>query len=164
MSDVQTAVNTSIVVDAPIDRAFAVFTEDMGSWWPKEHHMLQSQESHMVFEPKKGGRAHELGDDGTECKWASVLVWEPPNRVVFTWEISPQWSLESDPAKVSEVEVRFTAEAAGRTRVDVEHRNLDRHGDGWEGLRAAVDSPEGWPLDLAAFSRRLEDERVAGTA
>jgi uncharacterized protein YndB with AHSA1/START domain len=164
MTDVQTAVSSSIVVDAPIDRAFAVFTEDMGSWWPQEHRMLQGQKSRMVFEPKKGGRAYELGADGTECKWSTVLVWEPPDRVVFSWEISPQWSLETDPAKASEVEVRFTAEAVGRTRVDVEHRNLDRHGDGWEDLRDALGSPEGWPTELAAYTRRLEEERVGGKA
>ncbi|HXB36254.1 MAG TPA: hypothetical protein VNU75_00990, partial [Acidimicrobiales bacterium] len=81
--------------------------------------------------------------------------------LVFTWEISPQWSLETDMAKASEVEVRFTAENAGRTRVDVEHRNLDRHGDGWENLRDAIGSPGGWPLELGAFARRVESEKVA---
>jgi uncharacterized protein YndB with AHSA1/START domain len=161
MTDVQTAVSSSIVVDAPIERAFAVFTEDMGSWWPPEHRMLQGQKSHMVFEPKQGGRAYELGADGTECKWSTVLVWEPPHRVVLTWEISPQWSLETDPAKASEVEVSFTPEAQSRTRVVVEHRHLDRHGNGWEDLRGALGSPEGWPTELASYNRRLEDEKVA---
>jgi uncharacterized protein YndB with AHSA1/START domain len=161
MTDVQTAVSSSIVVDAPIDRAFAVFTEDMGSWWPQEHRMLQAQESHMVFEPKQGGRAYEVGADGTECKWASVLVWEPPRRVVFTWEISPQWSLETDQAKASEVEVRFFTETDSRTRVDVEHRHLDRHGEGWESLRDAVGSPEGWPVELRSFAQRLAESSVA---
>ena len=116
MTDVQTAVSTSIVVDAPIERAFAVFTEDIGSWWPQEHHMLQGQESHMVLEPKEGGRIYEIGADGSDCKWSHVLVWEPPHRLVFTWELSPQWSLETDIAKASEVEVRFTAEDDGRTQ------------------------------------------------
>ena len=165
MTEVETAVSSSIVVDAPVEHAFAVFTEDMGSWWPREHHMLQGQESHMVFEPKKDGRVYELGADGTTCEWSHVRVWEPPRRVVFTWEISPQWSIVSEQAKASEVEVRFTAEADGRTRVDVEHRHLDRHGEGWEGLRDAVGSPEGWPLELRAFSERLaalhEDEKAA---
>jgi uncharacterized protein YndB with AHSA1/START domain len=164
MTEVQTAVNASIVVDAPIDRAFTVFTEDMGRWWPQDHHMLQGQESRMVFEPREGGRAYELGADGTECQWSHVVVWEPPNRVVFTWEISPQWSLETDRAKASEVEVRFTAEETGRTRVDIEHRYLDRHGEGWENLRDAVGSPEGWPTDLASFGRRFEGEKVAADA
>ena len=164
MTDVQTAVSSSIVVDAPIDRAFAVFTQDIGSWWPQEHHMLQGQESHMVFEPKVGGLIYELGADGSECKWSHVLVLEPPHRIVFTWEISPQWSLETDRAKASEVEVRFTAESDARTRVDVEHRHLDRHGEGWENLRDAVGSPGGWPVELGAFAHRLEDERVGREA
>jgi uncharacterized protein YndB with AHSA1/START domain len=161
MTDVQTAVSASIVVDASIDRAFAVFTEDMGSWWPQEHHMLQGQESHMVFEAKKGGRAYELGADGTECKWSTVRVWEPPHRVVFTWEISPQWSLETDPDRASEVEVRFVAEDPGRTRVEVEHRHLDRHGEGWENLRDAIGSPEGWPVELRALAQRLDADKAA---
>jgi uncharacterized protein YndB with AHSA1/START domain len=123
--------------------------------------MLQGQESHMVLEPKEGGRIYEIGSDGSDCKWSHVLAWEPPHRLVFTWEISPQWSLETDRAKASEVEVRFTAENAGRTRVDVEHRNLDRHGDGWENLRDAIGSPGGWPLELGAFARRVQSEKVA---
>jgi uncharacterized protein YndB with AHSA1/START domain len=90
-----------------------------------------------------------------------VLVWEPPNRVVFTWELSPQWSLETDRAKASEVEVRFTAEDRGRTRVDIDHHDLDRHGEGWEGLRDAIGSPEGWPLELGAFAQRVQAEKVA---
>jgi uncharacterized protein YndB with AHSA1/START domain len=161
MTDVQTAVTASTVVDAPIERAFAVFTEDIGSWWPQEHHMLQGQESHMVLEPKVGGRIYEQGADGSDCQWSHVLVWEPPHRVVFTWEISPQWSLETDRSKASEVEVRFTVEGDRRTRLDVEHRNLDRHGEGWEGLRDAIASPGGWPLELHAFEQRLGAEKVA---
>lgn len=161
MPDAQTTVTTSIIVDAPIERAFSVFTEDIGSWWPREHHMLQGQESHMVLEPNVGGRIYELGADGSECRWSHVLAWEPPNRLVFTWEISPQWSLETDRAKASEVDVRFTAEGPGRTRVDVEHRHLDHHGDGWEGLRDAIASPGGWPLELHAFTQRIQAEQVA---
>lgn len=161
MTDVGTAVTVSTVVDASVARAFAVFTEDIGGWWPQEHHMLQGQESHMVLEPEVGGRIYERGADGSDCQWSHVLVWEPPNRVVFTWEISPQWSIETDRAKASEVEVRFTAEGEGRTRVDVEHRHLDRHGEGWEGLRDAIGSPGGWPLELRAFEQRLGAEKVA---
>jgi uncharacterized protein YndB with AHSA1/START domain len=164
MAEVGTVVATSTVVEAPIERAFAVFTQDIGSWWPQEHHMLQGQESHMVLEPKVGGRIYEIGTDGSDCKWSHVLVWEPPHRIVFTWEISPQWSIETDTAKASEVEVRFTAEDSGRTRVDVEHRHLDRHRDGWEGLRDAIGSPEGWPLELRAFAQRLAQETVADGA
>ena len=115
----------------------------------------------MVLEPEVGGRIYETGADGSDCQWSHILVWEPPHRVVFTWEISPQWSLETDSAKASEVEVRFAAEDDRRTRVDVEHRNLDRHGEGWEGLRDAIASPGGWPLELHAFEQRLGAEKVA---
>ncbi len=161
MTDVQTAVRSSIVVDAPIDRAFAVFTEDMDSWWPPEHHIIEAPLARMVFEPKEGGHIYDVGTDGSECRWARVLAYDPPHRVTFTWDLSPQFTLETDPAKASEVDVRFVAEGAGRTRVDIEHRHLDRHGEGWEGLRDAVGSDGGWPIGLRAFAERLDKERVA---
>jgi uncharacterized protein YndB with AHSA1/START domain len=151
-----TTVNTSIVVDAPVALAFTVFTEDMASWWPADHHVLQAPLASMVFEPRVGGRVYDVGEDGSECQWARVLVHEPPHRVVFSWNVSPQWQIEPDPARTSEVEVRFVSEAAGRTRVELEHRHLDRHGEGWENLRDAVQSPGGWDLGLHSFSRRME--------
>ena len=157
MTDVQTtAISTSVTVDAPADLAFAVFTEDIASWWPPEHHILQGPLTSMVFEPRAGGRVYDVGEDGTECQWGHVLVHEPPHRVVFSWDISLQWRIESDPGRTSEVEVRFIPEEANRTRVELEHRHLDRHGDGWEGMRDAVGSPEGWGLGLRSFSRRVE--------
>jgi uncharacterized protein YndB with AHSA1/START domain len=156
-----TAVRTSIVVDAPPERAFAVFTEDIGSWWPKEHHVLQAPLSHMVFEPKVGGNVYDVGTDGSESRWARVLAYEPPDRVVFSWDLSVQFQLETDPAKTSEVEVRFVPEGEGRTRVELEHRHIDRHGEGWEGLRDAVGSPGGWGLGLGAFAHLVQEEKVA---
>ncbi len=111
-----TAVSTSIVVNAPADVAFAVFTEDMGSWWPPDHHILQSALASMVFEPREGGRIYDVGADGSECQWARVLAYEPPDRVVFSWDISLQWQVETDPDRTSEVEVRFIAEEPARTR------------------------------------------------
>jgi uncharacterized protein YndB with AHSA1/START domain len=157
MNDSQdTSVRSSIVVDAPIERAFAVFTGDMGSWWPPEHHILESPLAEMVFEPRVGGHVYDRGTDGSECRWARVLVYEPPQRVVISWDISLQWQLETDPTKTSEVEVRFFAEAPQRTRVELEHRGLERHGEGWEQMRDAVGSPEGWPVGLGRFAARLE--------
>ena len=161
MTDVQTSVTTSIVVDAPVDRAFAVFTEDMGSWWPQEHHILQAPLERMVFEPKAGGAIYDVGTDGSECRWARVLTYEPPRRIVFSWDISLQWQVEADPAKASEVEVRFVAEGPRRTRVELEHRHLDRHGDGWEPMRDAVGSEGGWNVGLQAFAARLANAEVA---
>jgi uncharacterized protein YndB with AHSA1/START domain len=131
MTDTQaTAVSTSIVVDAPAEVAFTVFTEDMGSWWPPDHHILQAPLASMVFEAREGGRVYDVGTDGTECQWARVLAYEPPHRVVFSWDISLQWQVEHDPDRTSEVEVRFIAEGPGRTRVELEHRRLYRHGEG----------------------------------
>ncbi len=153
-----TAVTTSIVVDAPVDQAFTVFTEDIGSWWPSEHHILAAPLAAMVFEQEVGGHVYDVGTDGSECRWARVLAYEPPTRVVFSWDISLQWQVETDPARTSEVEVRFVPEGEHRTRVELEHRHIDRHGDGWEGLRDAVGSPEGWGSGLQWFARRLDQE------
>ena len=152
-----TSVHKAIVVEAPIDRAFRVFTEDFDRVKPREHNMLQVELAETVFEPRAGGRVYDRGIDGTECQWARVLAFEPPNRVVFSWDISPQWQIESDLGRTSEVEVRFIAESADRTRVELEHRNLDRHGDGWEGMRDAIGSEGGWPLYLERFGALIAE-------
>jgi uncharacterized protein YndB with AHSA1/START domain len=148
----ETAVRTSIVVDAPIERAFSVFTEDFGSFKPPEHNMLGVEIAETVFEPREGGHLYDRGVDGSECRWARVLAYEPPDRVVISWDISPEFQVETDLSKTSEVEVRFLAEGPERTLVELVHRNLDRHGEGWEGMRAAVDSEGGWPLYLEKFA------------
>ena len=146
-----TSVRHQVVVDAPIERAFSVFTEGFGRFKPREHNMLEVDIAETVFEPREGGHIYDRGVDGSECRWARVLALEPPDRVVFSWDISPRWQIETDPERASEVEVLFVAEGPDRTRVELEHRNLDRHGDGWEGLRAGVDSGDGWPLYLRRF-------------
>ena len=151
-----TSVQTSIVVDAPIERAFSVFTADIGSWWPPEHHILQVELAEMVFEPRAGGRVFDRGVDGSVCQWARVLAYEPPTRVVFSWDINLQWQIETDTHRTSEVEVRFIAETERQTRVELEHRHLDRHGDGWEHMRDAVTSPDGWALGLGRLVERLK--------
>ncbi len=147
-----TSVRHQVVVEAPIERAFSVFTDEFGSFKPPEHNLLGVDIAETVFESRKGGHIYDRGVDGSECRWARVLTYEPPDRVVFSWDISPHWQIESDPEKTSEVEVRFVAEAPGRTRVELEHRHLDRHGDGWEGLRAGIDGDDGWPLYLRRFA------------
>ena len=144
----ETTVRTSIVVDAPIERAFSVFTEDIGSWWPPDHHILQAPLAEMVFEPREGGHVYDRGTDGSECRWARVLAYDPPHRVCFSWDINLRWQLEANPDKTSEVEVTFTPDGPARTRVVLTHRHLDRHGDGWENMRDAVGS--GWSLDRYA--------------
>jgi uncharacterized protein YndB with AHSA1/START domain len=152
MQATDTSVRTSIVVEAPIERAFSVFTEDFGSFKPPEHNLLGVEIAETVFEPREGGHLYDRGVDGSECRWARVLAYEPPTRVVISWDISPQWQLETDLEKTSEVEVRFVAEAPERTRVELEHRNLERHGESWEGLRDGVASKDGWPLYLQRFA------------
>jgi uncharacterized protein YndB with AHSA1/START domain len=152
-----TSVRAAIVVEAPLERAFSVFTDDFGSFKPPEHNLLGVEIAETVFEPREGGYLYDRGVDGSECRWARVLAYEPPNRVVISWDISLQWQLETDLERTSEVEVRFVSEAPDRTRVEVEHRNLERHGEGWEGMSEAVASPGGWPLYLQRFAERLKD-------
>jgi hypothetical protein len=117
----------------------------------------------MVVEAVVGGRIFDRATDGTECCWAHVLAYEPPSRFAFSWDISLAWQLETDRARASEVEVRFIADGPERTRVELEHRHLDRHGNGWEGMRDAVGSPEGWAVGLARFAERGRESLVTGT-
>jgi len=156
---VDAVVSNSIVVRAPIDDAFAVFTEGIGSWWPAEHHILQAELAEMVFEPRVGGHVYDRGTDGSECRWARVIAYEPPHRFVIRWDIGLNWQVETDPDRTSEIEVRFISQDIDRTRVELEHRNLDRHGPGWEAMRDGVNSPDGWPLSLRRFASRMEDEK-----
>jgi uncharacterized protein YndB with AHSA1/START domain len=151
----ETSVRHQVTVDAPIERAFAVFTEDFGSIKPRDHNLLSVDIAETVLEPRAGGRLFDRGVDGSECQWARVLEYEPPDRIVFSWDISPQWQIETDPEKTSEVEVRFIAEGTDRTRVELEHRNLDRHLDGWQALREGVDSGDGWQLYLRRFAELI---------
>jgi uncharacterized protein YndB with AHSA1/START domain len=152
-----TSARASIVVEAPIERAFRVFTEDFASFKPPEHNMLGVEIAETVFEPHVGGHLYDRGVDGSECRWARVLAYDPPHRVLLSWDISPQWQLETDPQRTSEWEVRFIAETPDRTRVEVEHRNLDRHGDGWEGVREGVAGDQGWPTYLQRFAAHLNE-------
>jgi uncharacterized protein YndB with AHSA1/START domain len=148
----QAAIHTQIVVQAPIERAFRVFTEDFDRIKPREHNMLGVEIAETVFEPREGGRVFDRGVDGSEFHWARVLAYEPPDRVVISWDLNPRFQIESDPAKTSEVEVRFIADGPERTRVELEHRHLDRHGEGWPSMRDAVDGADGWPLYLQRYA------------
>lgn len=150
-----TSVRHEVVVEAPIGRAFSVFTKDFASFKPREHNLLGVDIAETVFELHQGGHVYDRGVDGSECRWARVLAYQPPNRVVISWDISPQWQIETDLEKTSEVEVRFTAETPGRTRVELEHRNIERHGDGWQGVREGVAGEGGWPLYLQRYADLL---------
>ena len=153
----ETTVQAQIVVEAPLERAFSFFTESFGSFKPPEHNMLEVEIAETVFEPRVGGCLYDRGVDGSECRWARVLAYEPPHRVLLSWDVSPQWQLETDPEKTSEWEVRFYSETPERTRVELEHRNLERHGAGWEAVRDAVAAPDGWPLYLQRFAEVVKD-------
>ena len=150
-------VRRQIVVEVPIERAFAVFTERFGDFKPPEHTLLQAPIAETVFEPWVGGNILDRAEDGSECRWARILAYEPPNRVVFSWDISPQWRIETDPEQTSEVEVRFIAETPQRTRLELEHRRIERHGPGWEAVTDGVDGDEGWPLYLTRYAALLTE-------
>jgi uncharacterized protein YndB with AHSA1/START domain len=143
----------SVTVEAPLERAFSVFTDGIDTWWPREHTIGEAELREMVLEPKAGGRAYGIGVDGSESDWGRVLLFEPPHRIVISWDIDLEWTYESDPARASEFEVRFIPEGSQRTRVELEHRHLDRHGEGWEAMRDAVGSPNGWHGGLELFAK-----------
>jgi len=153
----EASLRTQVVVEAPIERAFRVFTEEFGSFKPPQHNLLSTEIAETVFEPRVGGHLYDRGVDGSECRWARVLAYEPPDRVVISWDISPQWQVETNLEKTSEVEVRFVSETPERTRVELEHRNLERHGDGWQAVREGVGGDGGWPLYLARFAGLFTD-------
>ena len=153
MTDHQdTTISRSVVVNVAPEKAFATFTERLGDFKPPEHNLLAVPIAETVFEPRVGGHIADRGTDGSECRWARVLAFDPPERVVFSWDIGPTWQVETDPDKTSEVEVRFIAEAGDRTRVELEHRHLDRHGPGWQAVRDGIGGDQGWPLYLDRYA------------
>lgn len=146
-----TTVELEIVVDVPVEHAFRVFTDDFDRIKPHEHNIMAVPIARTVFEGRVGGRIYDEGVDGSVCAWARVLAFEPPHRVVFSWDITPHFQLETDISRTSEVEVTFDAQGPERTRVRLEHRHLDRHGEGWQAELDAVSGDGGWPLYLDRF-------------
>ena len=140
-----------VAVAAPQEQAFRVFVERFGDFKPREHNLLDVPIAETVFEPRVGGHIYDRGVDGSVCRWARIVGYEPPNRLVFTWDIGPIWRLEADPDHASEVEVRFIPETPEHTRVVLQHRHLDRHGDGWVSIATGVDGDAGWPLYLGRY-------------
>ena len=144
-------VRREIIVDAPVETAFSAFVERFGEFKPAEHNLLKVPIAETVFEPRVGGHIIDRGTDGSECKWARVLSYDPPYRVVFSWDISPRWDIELEPENTSVVEVRFVAESDERTRVELEHRDIERHGPGWQGVADGVADDAGWLLYLDRY-------------
>jgi hypothetical protein len=147
-------VRKSVTVQASADKAFRVFTEGFDGWWPRTHHIGKSPMTKGIIEGFAGGRCYSEQADGTDCDWGKVLVWEPPHRFVMAWQVTHTWGYEPDLAKASEVEVRFTPEADGSTRVDLEHRHFERHGEGWQIMRTSIDSPGGWGTLLGLYAAK----------
>lgn len=149
-SEGRTSLHASVIVEVPAEYAFRVFTERFDEVKPHEHNLLPVPIERTVLEPRVGGAVYDIGIDGSSCTWARVLAYDPPHRLVIRWDITPQWQIEPDPARTSEVEIRFIAEAPERTRVELEHRLLDRHGPGWE-VFTSLETGNGWPLYLDRF-------------
>ncbi|WP_045878548.1 SRPBCC family protein [Pseudofrankia sp. DC12] len=161
-----TSVSHTVDVAAPVEHVFDVFTARMDSWWDPTHHLLAGTVDMMV-EPFVGGTITDVAADGSRCTWGRVLAFQPPGRgdgepgaghFAFSWDISLRWEIETDHARCSEVHVSFAPTSRASTRVVLEHRHLDRHGDGWESMRAAVGGPNGWDLGLT----RLAEVCAAG--
>jgi uncharacterized protein YndB with AHSA1/START domain len=148
------SVKKTITVEASPERAFEVFTAGIDTWWPRTHHIGSSPMKKTIVEGRLGGRCYSEQEDGTDCDWGQILVWEPPHKFVMAWQISHEWGYQPDLTKASEVDVRFSAVAEGRTRVDLEHRNFERMGPGADEMRTKVNSPGGWGSLLEMFATR----------
>jgi uncharacterized protein YndB with AHSA1/START domain len=159
MSEIPTipALHGTITIGVSIERAFSVFTERFDTWWPREFHIGRAEMAEAILEPRGGGRWYERGVDGSECDWGHVEAWEPPARLVVTWQINGEWQYDPDPLHASEVEVRFIAEGPERTRVELEHRLLDRlvHG---QALRDGIGQGGGWTSNLERFAKAAASE------
>jgi uncharacterized protein YndB with AHSA1/START domain len=144
-------VRRTLHVEVPIEKAFRVFTERMGSWWPASHHVGNTPFKDILMDHRAGGRWYELNADGMECVWGTVVVWQPPHKVVLSWQLQPDWTFSGDMTRASEVALEFIAEGPESTRVEFEHRHLERHGAGWERMREQVGAEGGWPMILESY-------------
>ena len=151
------AIQGTVTVNAPIARAFRIFTESFTTWWPADYHIGEADMAEAIIEPREGGRWYERGVDGSECDWGHVLAWQPPHRLVVTWQINGQWQYDPDPEHASEIEVRFTPEGSGRTTVELEHRLIHRLVGG-EAIRDSISGGGGWSAVLAQFAKAVAND------
>jgi uncharacterized protein YndB with AHSA1/START domain len=159
--ELELSVFKSVRVKAPIERAFSVFVEQMETWWPATHHIAKQPFQTIIVEPRKGGGWYERDAEGNKCNWGTVLAWDPPHLVRFSWHLgpghdAPDWKFDPDLTRASEVEIRFTAEAAGTTLVELTHSRLERHGGDTAKLRDLFDGPGAWSAILAKFAQTLD--------
>ena len=150
-------IRKQLTVEAPAERAYRVFTANMGAWWPKDHHIGTAPLKDCVIEPQVNGRWYEVDEDGGTCEWGKVATWDPPRRLVLIWQLGPDFKY--DPALVTEVEVTFTTLGPKRTRVDFEHRNIERFGDAAERLRGLMDT--GWGQILVSYEHTVGAAQAA---
>lgn len=151
-----TSVSKTLTVNAPIEHVFKVFTQRFDSWWPRTHKIGKAELQKAVLEPREGGRWYERGADGSECDWGVVLAYAPPSRIALSWHLGANFQYEPDPARASRVDVSFFAEGASRTRVELVHSQLNRHGEGWQKLRESVSSQGGWAAILEGFQQQAQ--------
>ena len=156
MQTTDLTVRKTVTVEAPQERAFDVFTAGFDKWWPRTHHIGEAEMAEAIIECREGGRAYERGVDGSECEWGRVLVFDRPNRVVVSWNLQGDWNYDPDPAKASEYEARFIPEGDTRTRVEFEHRNLEKHGEAGAKIAESVGSDGGWSGLLQMFKQEAE--------
>jgi uncharacterized protein YndB with AHSA1/START domain len=149
------SIQRKITINAPVERTFKVFTESFTNWWPPAYHIGQAEMAEAVLEPHVGGRWYEKGIDGSECDWGKVLEWEPPHRVVLTWQINGEWAYDPDLAHASELEIRFGPDGPQQTVVELEHRHIDRLVGG-QAAYAAVSEEGGWTMMLERFAKAVE--------
>ena len=147
-----------VTVGMPVDQAFRVFTHSFNTWWPPQYHIGQADMAEAILEPHEGGRWYERGVDGSECDWGRVLAWEPPRRLVVTWQINGEWQFDPDPEHASEIEVRFIPDGPGQTTVELEHRLLDRL-IGGQAIRDAIRGGGGWPAILELFAKATANQQ-----
>lgn len=147
----------TVSLAVPLEQAFAVFTGSFNTWWPHQFHLGQAEVDEVVLEPRVGGRWFERGVDGSECDWGRVLVWEPPQRLVFTWQINGSWQFDPDPGKASEIEARFTAAGPRESVVEIEHRYFERL-DGGQTIHSAIIGGGGWALLLDSYAKVVADQ------
>jgi uncharacterized protein YndB with AHSA1/START domain len=151
MTSSDTSVSKTVIVNAPVEHVFEVFTERFDAWWPRSHKIGKADLQTAVLERREGGRWYERDVDGSECEWGRVLAYAPPSRIALSWHLTGNFSYDPDPARASRVDVAFHAETASRTRVELVHSQLDRHGEGWQKLREMVSSQGGWQTILEGF-------------
>jgi uncharacterized protein YndB with AHSA1/START domain len=146
-------IRQDLELSVPVERAFALFTQHLALWWPREYTWGQDVLEEIGIEAREGGRCYEVGPHGFRCDWGRVIGWEPPRRLSLTWQISPRREPQPDPAQASTIEVVFAAPRPGVTRMTFEHRDFERHGAGAREYRDAMASPQGWPWILERYVR-----------